>query len=65
MQVSQLAKQLVDIPNNSFSANTHTNPKEPFSLVEGDQNIFVEAMEEGAEERLDKEESHKKNCEII
>lgn len=65
MQVGQLAKQLVDIPNNLFNVNTHTNPKEYCSLVEGDHNIVVEMMEEEAEKGPDEEELQEENCEII
>lgn len=54
-QVDQLAKQLIDIPNDTFSDNTQTNPKEHCSLFEVDQNIIVKDMEEEAEEPEPKE----------
>ena len=53
VQVGQLAKQLVDRPSSSFSANTKKNSKEECKAVMARSRMAIQANEGRAEEKVE------------
>jgi len=53
VHVCQLAKQLVERPSNSFTANTEKNPKEECKAVMTRSKMAIQAKESRADQKVE------------